>query len=135
MSLAENGWLQLHHDLFQEVRFVLRKIITKDGYRGTDNIVSSEAHKACSGNSGHQNQLMVFPEIVTYLKVRSRSVNVCNNFFFFKSHNANTFHMTYGKIHQILLDYQQLTDQEEFSELFAVKAPHLTYGNNCFHWL
>ena len=81
-------------------------------------------HKACSGNSGHQNQLMVFPEIVTYLKVRSRSVNVCNKIiFFFKSHNANTFHITYGKIHKFLLDYQQLTDREEFSELFAVKAP------------
>jgi len=67
---------------------------------------------------------MVFPEIVTYLKVRSRSVNVCNKIiFFFKSHNANTFHITYGKIHKFLLDYQQLTDREEFSELFAVKAP------------
>lgn len=42
---------------FKPSLYVLKKIITKDGYEGTDDIVSSEAHKACSGNSGHQNQL------------------------------------------------------------------------------
>jgi hypothetical protein len=80
-KLASQGkWLFIGATwlISSQVWNVLRKIITKDGYEGTDNVISSETHKACSGNSGHQNQLMVFPEIVTYLKVRSRLVNVYN---------------------------------------------------------
>jgi hypothetical protein len=48
------------------------------GSKGNDSTVSSEMYKACSDNKSHENQLMVFPKIVIYVKVRSRLARVYN---------------------------------------------------------